>query len=318
MPVAHSLQGKLVVAVASSALFDLTESDRVFREQGEEAYRGHQRERETDVLDLGVAFPFIRRLLSLNGTDPADQPVEVVLLSRNDPDTGARVFHSIAAHGLNIERAVFTKGKAPWRYVESFGASLFLSANPSDVREAMALGIPAGQVLSHGAVLDDISDPDLRIAFDFDGVLADDSSEKIYKSGGLEAFRASEEVHRAEPLDAGPLLGLFRELGAIQVLERLRKRKDPLYQPRLRIAIATARGAPAHQRVVVSLRSWGLNVDEAFFLGGVAKESVLGTFKPHLFFDDQLAHAEPTSRILPSVHVPFGIANQVQDKIRPD
>ncbi|MEK7391308.1 MAG: 5'-nucleotidase [Fibrobacterota bacterium] len=307
---AHSLQGKLVVAVASSALFDLTDSDRVFREGGEEAYRAFQREREDDALAPGVAFPFIRRLLSLNGQDLSDRPVEVVLLSRNDPDTGARVFNSIAAHGLDIERAVFTKGKAPWRYVESFGASLFLSANPSDVREAVALGIPAGQVLSHGAVEDDISDPGLRIAFDFDGVLADDSSEKVYKKGGLEAFRASEEAHRTEPLDAGPLLGLFRELGGIQSLEAVRKRQNPSYEPRLRIAIATARGAPAHQRVVVSLRSWGLNVDEAFFLGGVAKQSVLGTFKPHLFFDDQLAHAEPTSRILPSVHVPFGIANQ--------
>jgi 5'-nucleotidase len=307
---AHSLQGKLVVAVSSSALFDLSESDRVFREQGEEAYRAHQRDRESDVLEPGVAFPFIRRLLSLNGQELSDRPVEVVLLSRNDPDTGSRVFHSIAAHGLDIERAVFTKGQAPWRYVESFGASLFLSANPSDVREAIALGLPAGQVLPQGVVLDDPSDPGLRIAFDFDGVLADDSAEKIYKSAGLEAFRASEEAKRGEPLDAGPLLRLFRELGAIQDLEKRRRLADPAYLPRLRIALATARGAPAHQRVVASLRAWGLSVDEAFFLGGVAKLAVLATFKPHLFFDDQLAHAEPTSRILPSVHVPFGVANQ--------
>ncbi len=307
---AHSLEGKLVVAVASSALFDLTDSDRVFRDQGEEAYRSYQRERENDVLVPGVAFPFIRRLLSLNGHDPSDQPVEVVLLSRNDPDTGARVFHSIASHHLGIERAVFTKGKAPWRYVESFGASLFLSANPSDVREALALGIPAGQVLSYGAVVDDASDPGLRIAFDFDGVLADDSSERIFQASGIEAFRENEEEHRLQPLDAGPLLRLFRDLGGIQAIEARRKKADPAYVPRLRIAIATARGAPAHQRVVVSLRSWGLTVDEAFFLGGVAKQSVLATFKPHLFFDDQLAHAEPTSHILPSVHIPFGVANQ--------
>lgn len=304
----YDLRGKLVVAVASSALFDLTESDKVFREQGEEAYRAHQREREGQTLQPGAAFPFIRRLLSLN-LGPQDHPVEVVLLSRNDPDTGSRVFRSIASHALGIERAVFTKGKAPWPYVESFGASLFLSAHPRDVREAVDLGIPAGRVLQGDAYIDDPSDAGLRIAFDFDGVLADDSAEKIYKEGGLEAFRESELANESRPLEAGPLLGLFRELGRIQALEAHRSRTLPDYQPKLRIAIATARGAPAHQRVVESLRCWGMNVDEAFFLGGVEKTRVLGTYRPHLFFDDQLAHAEPTSHLLPSVHVPFGVAN---------
>ena len=305
----YDLKGKLVVAIASSALFDLTESDRVFREEGEEAYRIHQREREDVLLEPGVAFSFIHRLLSLNQSGD-DRPVEVILLSRNDPDTGSRVFRSIATHGLDIERAVFTKGRAPWHYVESFGASLFLSAHPNDVREALSLGIPAGQVLSNRGVEDDPDDPGLRVAFDFDGVLADDASERVYKEGGLEAFRVEEEKKRDLPLDPGPLLGLFRELGRIQALEVERVRRDGSYRPRLRIAIATARGAPAHQRVVTSLRSWGLSVDEAFFMGGVEKSKVLGTFRPHLFFDDQLAHAGPASLLLPSVHVPFGVANR--------
>lgn len=306
----YDLEGKLVVAVASSALFDLTESDKVFREAGEDAYRAHQREREDIQLPEGAAFAFIRRLLSLNVSD-SDHPVEVVLLSRNDPDTGARVFRSIASRGLGIERAVFTKGRPPWRYVESFGASLFLSAHPRDVREAVDLGVPAGQVLTGSGYLDDPDDRGLRVAFDFDGVLADDSAEKVYKEGGLEAFRRSELAMEGTPLHPGPLLRLFRELGRIQVIEAARRKRDPSYEPMLRIAIATARGAPAHQRVVESLRSWGLGVDEAFFLGGVDKARVLGTFRPHLFFDDQLAHAEPTSHLLPSVHVPFGIANRI-------
>lgn len=303
----YSLQDKLVVAVASSALFDLTESDRVFREQGEDAYRAHQREREDQVLAPGVAFPFLRRLLSLNGSG-SDRPVEVILLSRNDPDTGSRVFHSIEKHGLDIERAVFTKGAPPWRYVESFGASLFLTAHPGDVREALRMGIPAGQVLS-SAARDDRDDPGLRIAFDFDGVLADDASEIVYQKEGLEGFRREEESKRNVALDPGPLLRLFRDLGRIQSLERARAKADPAYVVRLRIAIATARGAPAHQRVVASLREWGLSVDEAFFLGGVEKSRVLGTFRPHIFFDDQLAHLAPASLVLPAVHVPFGVAN---------
>jgi 5'-nucleotidase len=301
-------EGKLVVAIASSALFDLTESDKIFRERGEEAYRAYQREREDSVLEPGVALSFIRRLLSLNGE--GERPVEVVLLSRNDPDTGTRVFRSIAAHGLDIQRAVFTKGRPPWRYVESFGASLFLSAHPGDVREALELGVPAGQVLSNRGTEDDPGDPGLRVAFDFDGVLADDASERVFKEGGLDAFHREEELRGDQPLDPGPLLGLLRQLGRIQELEALRSRSDPSYVARLRIAIATARGARAHQRVVASLRSWGLSVDEAFFLAGMEKSKVLGTFRPHLFFDDQLSHLEPASQLLPAVHVPFGIANR--------
>lgn len=306
---AYSLEGKLVVAVASSALFDLAESDRVFREQGEEAYRRFQRERERECLPPGVAFPFLRRLLALNGADESDRPVEVVLLSRNDPDTGARVFNSAHALGIDLERAVFTSGAAPWGYAESFGACLFLSANPSDVREALRNGLPAGQVLENAALRDDPDDHELRVAFDFDGVLADDASERVYQAEGLPAFRASEEKFGGLALEAGPLKRLLVELGKIQALEKSRKERDSSYRPRLKTAIATARSAPSHQRVVTTLREWGLRVDQAFFLGGVEKIRVLERYRPHIFFDDQLAHAQPASRILPAVHVPFGVAN---------
>jgi 5'-nucleotidase len=304
-----SLDGKLVVAVASSALFDLTESDRVFREQGEDAYRRFQRERETESLKPGVAFPFLRRLLALNGRDSADRPVEIVLLSRNDPDTGTRAFNSARFLGIELERAVFTSGAPPWGYAESFGACLFLSANPSDVREALRNGLPAGQVLENGASHDDPDDPELRVAFDFDGVLADDASEKVYQEGGLNAFHAVEDRLRGSALEAGPLQRLLVELGKIQAIEKARKERDASYRPRLKTAIATARSAPAHQRVVTTLREWGLRVDQAFFLGGIEKTKVLERYRPHIFFDDQLAHARPASRVLPAVHVPFGVAN---------
>lgn len=305
----YSLEGKLVVGVASSALFDLTESDRVFREQGEDAYRRFQRERENECLPPGVAFPFLRRLLALNGESEADRPVEIVLLSRNDPDTGTRAFNSARALGIELERAVFTSGAPPWSYAECFGACLFLSANPSDVREALRNGLPAGQVLENGTSHDDPDDPELRVAFDFDGVLADDASERVYQEGGLDAFRAVEEKFGGLALDAGPLKRLLVELGKIQAIEKARKERDPSYRPRLKTAIATARSAPAHQRVVTTLREWGLRVDQAFFLGGVEKARVLERYRPHIFFDDQLAHLRPASLVLPAVHVPFGAAN---------
>lgn len=306
MPV--TLNDRLVVAVASSALFDLADSDRVFREQGEEPYRQYQREHENDVLGAGVAFPLIRRLLALNGTSPAEQFVEVVLLSRNDPDTGLRVFNSIERHGLAISRAAFVKGRDPTQYMSAFNASLFLSANPEDVRRAVARGLPGGQVFPT-AFVDDEKELELRIAFDFDGIIADDSAEAVFKSDGLDRFHSSEREHALEPLRAGPLQRFFAEVAGVQAKERSRQARDPSYQPRLRIAIVTARNAPAHTRVITTLREWGIQVDEAFFLGGLEKAEILRTFRPHIFFDDQLTHIEGASQATPSVHVPFGVAN---------
>ncbi len=308
MPI--TLTDRLVVAVASSALFDLEDSDRVFREHGEEAYRQYQRDHESDVLAPGVAFPLVRRLLALNGADPGDQVVEIVLLSRNDPDTGLRVFNAIEHHGLAISRAAFVKGRNPHLYLPAFNASLFLSAHAEDVRRAVAAGLPAGQVFPTRFV-DDEAETELRIAFDFDGIIADDSAEAIFKTGGLASFHASERERALEPMAVGPLQRFFAEVAGVQAKERARQCRDPGYQPRLRVAIVTARNAPAHKRVITTLRQWGIQVDEAFFLGGVEKAEILRTFRPHIFFDDQLTHVTGASEVTPSVHVPFGVANAV-------
>lgn len=305
MPV--TLADRLVVAVASSALFDLEASHRVFDEQKEEAYRKYQREHEDDPLAPGVAFPLIRRLLDLNGATDDEKLVEVVLLSRNDPDTGLRVFNSIEHHGLAISRAAFVKGRDPYPYMPAFNASLFLSANADDVRRAVADGLPAGQVFKTEFVDDD--EPELRIAFDFDGILADDSAQAIFDADGLDIFHSSEREHAQEPLAAGPLKPFFAEVAGLQARELSRRERDPAYQPRLRVAIVTARDAPAHTRVITTLREWGIQVDEAFFLGGLDKAGILRVFRPHIFFDDQLSHVEGASSATPCVHVPFGVAN---------
>jgi 5'-nucleotidase len=306
MPV--SLTDRLVVAVASSALFDLDESDRVFNELGEDAYRQYQREHESDVLRPGVAFPLIRRLLSLNGTDEAEQFVEVVLLSRNDADTGLRVFNSIEQHQLPISRAAFVKGRNPHVYMDAFNACLFLSADAEDVRSALAMGLPAGQVFPT-AFVDDQEEPELRIAFDFDGIIADDSAEAIFKKHGIEGFRSSERELATQPHAAGPLQRFFGEISKLQQKDRARRENDSGYQPRLRVAIVTARNAPAHTRVITTLRDWGIQVDEAFFLGGIDKAEILRVFRPHIFFDDQLQHVQGGAQVAPCVHVPFGVAN---------
>lgn len=289
---APSLENLLVIGVASSALFDLTESDTVFVTKGEQAYRAYQEAHLSEPFAAGVAFPFIRRLLRLNDIGPL---VEVIVLSRNSPDTGLRILRSAAHHGLTMTRAIFTQGRAPHEFMPALNMSLFLSANENDVRRATQAGLPAGQVLKSSFQDDD--DPALRIAFDFDGVLADDASERIYQTGGLDQFQQHEATNVVTPLDPGPLRNFLAGVNRIQ-----RQAED-----RIRVSVVTARSAPAHERAVNSLKAWGLTVNDAFFLGGLRKGPILDVLRPHIFFDDQRGHLIET---VPCVHVPFGVANE--------
>lgn len=305
----YPIDSKLVVAVASSALFDLAESDQIFRERGLSQYREHQRAHEKTPLVPGVAFPFVRRLLSLNSGAP-DDAVEIVLLSRNDPDTGLRVFNSIQHHGLDITRGAFLNGKAPHLYMEAFNASLFLSANQFNVKAAIADSLPAGLVLG-SPFEDNLNDKELRVAFDFDSVIADDEAEVVFHTTGLSAFHAAEVANADIPHRPGPLLRLFQGLTALQ--SRVADVADPGLYPSVRVAVITARNAPSHRRVVTTLRKWNLQPDETFFLGGIEKARILKTFKPHMFFDDQASHLEAGSQYGAMVHVPFGIKNPPSD-----
>lgn len=309
---AYELSEKLVVGVASSALFDLKESDEVFRSQGEAAYREYQEKNIDNTLNGGVAFPFIKRLLSLNDLSDEQSLVEVIVLSRNDPETGLRVMNSINAHNLNITRAIFRQGRSPYEFMGALGMSLFLSADGTDVRKALDLGFAAGQVFGSPAI--DPHGRDLRIAFDFDGVLGDDSSERIMQENGLPAFHDNETRNAGVPLPEGRLTNFLRGINKIQDIEEELVEQDETYNRRVHVAIVTARNAPSHKRVIKTLQSSGLRVNDAFFLGGIEKAGVLRVLKPHIYFDDQRNHLEPAADHVPSVHVPFGIANIQMEK----
>lgn len=305
----YPIEKKLVVAVSSRAVFDLEEANQVYDSKGIEAYGKYQRERLEVPLGKGVAFPFIRRLLRLNELYPDQEPVEVVVLSRNSPDTGQRFFRSCKQYGLNISRGAFLSGKSPHSYVGAFNASLFLSAHMPDVLSATKAGLPAGLVLPTSAI-DDDSDHELRIAFDFDGVLTDDAAEKVYHGSSLDLFHKHEVEKSQTPHDAGPLKDLFTKIGFFQKLEAKRADSEQGYQPALRVVIVTARNAPANERVVTTLNEWGFAATELFLMGGIEKKRVLDVLKPHIFFDDQLVHLEPAAKTVPSVLVPFGIRNR--------
>lgn len=305
---------KLVVAVSSSALFDMKEEGEVFTREGIVAYRRLQRERVNLPMSAGVAFPFVRRLLKLNDVFLDEQPIEVVVLSRNDPDTCRRAMRSIEHFELSITRGAFLNGSPPYPYIPAFNASLFISANKADVADALAQGHPAGLV-STSAIVDGSTDNCLRIAFDFDGVLADDESEAVYRTNhDVHEFNSHEVANKDRPHNPGPLKKLLDGIARLQRIEQAKVLEDKAYAPAIEIAIVTARGAPADERLATTLAAWNVTPDKTFLLGGMAKSRILGAFRPAIFFDDQLGHVEDASTVAPSVHVPFGISNQGESK----
>ncbi|MDR2586527.1 MAG: 5'-nucleotidase [Prevotellaceae bacterium] len=302
----YPIDQKLVIAIASSALFDLSDSHKVFMEQGVEEYRKYQELHIDVTLAKGVAFAFIKKLLSLNEIFKDEQPIEVVLLSRNSPETGLRVFRSIQHYGLDITRAGFFSGRAPYKYLPAYNATLFLSANEQDVRAACNCGFAAGRVLE--SKMEENEGDELRIAFDFDGVVANDDAERVFQEEGIEAFYSTEQSNAQTPLQPGLLADLFSKIAALQHLEQIRKENHPHYKRVINTAIVTARNAPAHERLVNTLKNWGVDVDEVFFLGGIDKFRILNIMRPHIFFDDQLGHLSHLTNML-AVHIPLGIKN---------
>ena len=306
----YPIDKKLVVGISSSVLFDLELEDEIFLKEGLIKYKTFQIDNKDVILEKGRAFPFIRRFLNINNVYSSEQPVEVVLLSRNSPETGIRIFNSIKAHGLNISRAAFTSGEPPFKYMPAFNISLFLSANREDVVNAINMNYPAGVVLPT-TIVDKEDDVELRVAFDFDGVIADDEAEKNYRnSGQLEIFQKEEEINAEIPLSPGILADFFRKLSFFQQLEAKKALKDSNYKKILQTAIITARNAPAHERAINTLKSWKVEVDKMFLLGGVEKRRILEILEPHIFFDDQREHLDESLKNIPLVHIPFGIANE--------
>ena len=289
---AVTLQDKLVVAISSRALFDFEEENRIFDTQDSLEYMRLQQERLHVPAKPGVAFALVRKLLAFNAGGV--QRVEVVMLSRNDPVTALRVFRSAQNEGLPVERGVFTQGRDPFRYLRPLGAHLFLSANENDVGQALQLGFPAARVLTESVAAGNNYPDELRIAFDGDAVLFSDESERIYQQGGLEAFVSHEAANAALPMSDGP----FKPL--LAALHQLQHQGDAAGM-KLRIALVTARSAPAHERAINTLMKWNLAVDEAMFLGGLEKGPFLREFEPDFFFDDQTGHASSAA-----LHVPAG------------
>ena len=304
---------ELVVAISSRALFDLEEEHRLFEEKGYSAFRDFQLAHKKDVLKPGVAFPFVRRLLSLNERFAPYRPLRVVVLSRNSPETAQRFFYSCRHYELPILAGTFTSGHSTFPYIRPFNVSLFLSANRENVKRAIEAGLPAGLVLPGHKEIEDDTDSSLRIAFDFDGVIAGDESERAFQQGGLAAFHEWEEHNAERPHQAGPLRGLFEKLSSLQRLDYdLHGRNDPYFHPALRISIVTSRGAPSEERLIKTLKTFGMSAAELVLLDGLNKRPVLEAIRPHIFFDDQLRHLEDTASVVPSVLIPFGIHNETK------
>jgi len=303
----YTVEGKLVVAISSRALFDFEEENRVFDAQGERAYIDLQYSRMNVPAKEGVAFRLVKKLLAFNSLDA--QLVEVVILSKNDPVSGLRIFRSAERAGLKLERGVFTRGRSPYRYLDALKANLFLSANEHDVMAALDARFPAARVLPESAQAGGRHAEEVRIAFDGDAVLFSDEAERVFQRDGLDAFTRHETTHALKPLPPGP----FKPL--LEALHRLQAASGTGVPMRVRTALVTARSAPAHERAVRTLMDWNISVDEALFLGGLDKGEFLKAFQPDFYFDDQRGHVASASQHVATGHVPFGIANK--DKVTP-
>jgi 5'-nucleotidase len=292
------LAGQLVVAISSRALFDFEEENRVFEASDDRAYMQLQLQRVDTPAHPGVAFSLVNKLLAFNADEPR---VEVVILSRNDPVSGMRVFRSAQHYGLPVQRGVFTRGEPPWRYLRPLAANLFLSTNEADVRSALDAGVPAARVYPHSKHASDAHPQELRIAFDGDAVLFSDEAERVFQRDGLAAFQRHEHRHSGTPLAPGPFKPLLEALHRLQ--------RAPARGMRVRTALVTARSAPAHERAIRTLMDWRIEVDQAMFLGGLPKGEFLREFEPDFFFDDQTRHVESAAGHVPAGHVASGVAN---------
>jgi 5'-nucleotidase len=296
-----TLDGQLVVAISSRALFDFEEENELFEARDDHAYMALQQQRLEQPAKPGAAFSLVHKLLAFNRAGSAPR-VEVVVLSRNDPVSGMRVFRSAQHYGLGIQRGVFTRGASPWRYLRPLKAQLFLSANEEDVRSALAAGVAAARVYPQSARASADHPQELRIAFDGDAVLFSDEAEQVYQRDGLDAFQAHERERVLTPLPPGPFKPVLEALQALQ--------RSPAPGMRVRTALVTARSAPAHERAIRTLMNWHVEVDEAMFLGGLAKGEFLREFAPDFFFDDQAGHIESAAVHVPAGHVSTGVTNR--------
>lgn len=301
------LENAVVIAVSSRALFDFEEENGLLNAEDDSGYIDLQLKRLDKPAKQGAAFPLIQKLLRINEnteSNSSDQKVEVVLLSRNDPISGLRVFKSAQAHSLKIERGFFTRGREPYGYLKPLRAKLFLSANQDDVRAALDAGLPAARVIPR-LPGEDAHPDEIRIAFDGDGVLFSDEAERVYAEAGLDAFQAHESKKIETPLPAGPLWPL------LEALHKLKSMQSKTARVRIRIGLFTARSAPAHERAIRTLISRQIRIDEAAFLGGLPKEPYLAEFKPDIFFDDQVGHISGAASVTSVGHVPYGVRNQL-------
>jgi 5'-nucleotidase len=300
---AVTLDDQLVVAISSRALFDFEEENRLFETGDEQGYMRLQLDRLEQPAAPGVAFSLVKKLLAFN--TPEAHRVEVVMLSRNDPVSGMRIFRSAQSTGIPMQRGVFTQGREPFGYLRPLGAHLFLSANENDVRQALEMGFPAARVLTESVQASNSHPTEVRIAFDGDAVLFSDEAEQVFQSQGLDAFQRHESSKASHPLPEGP----FKPL--LMALHRLQQAGTP--RMRIRTALVTARSAPAHERAIRTLMDWHITVDEAMFLGGLEKTGFLREFEPDFFFDDQTGHVQKAARHVPSGHVSSGVTNKAQN-----
>ncbi|XP_077092771.1 5'-nucleotidase, cytosolic IB a [Siphateles boraxobius] len=303
----------VTIAVSSRTLFNMVKERKVFEEEGLERYVAHQLELEDQLFTPGVSFPFVKALMNVNARlrelyPDSEELFDIVLMTNNHAQVGVRLINSINHYDLNIERFCMTGGESPIGYLKAYMTNLYLSKDSEKVQEAIEEGIAAATMFTCDSE-NELSDTQLRVAFDGDAVLFSDESEIIVKEHGLDNFFKHEKEFENKPLAQGPLKCFLEALGKLQ---RKFYAKDQRINCPIRTYLVTARSAAsAGARVLKTLRSWGLEVDEALFLAGAPKGPILHKIRPHIFFDDQMFHIEGAQELgTIAAHVPYGIGQK--------
>ncbi|XP_003962623.2 cytosolic 5'-nucleotidase 1A-like [Takifugu rubripes] len=307
-------ENAITIAVSSRVLFNMEKEQDIYERQGMEEYIKHQVEHESQPFCPGPAFSFVKALEAVNTrlreiNPDSEELFDVVLMTNNHANVGLRLINTINHYKLFIERFCMTGGNSPVGYLKAYHTNLYLSADPVKVREALEEGIAAATMFTPEKMTE-VSETQLRVAFDGDAVLFSDESERIFKAHGLDKFFEHEKAHENKPLDHGPLKGFLEALGKLQ--KRFYDKGQRLDCP-IRTYLVTARSAASSgTRALKTLRSWGLEIDEALFLAGAPKGPMLEKIRPHIFFDDQMFHVERAAEMgTVACHVPYGIAQRV-------
>ncbi|XP_078256251.1 cytosolic 5'-nucleotidase 1A-like [Rhinoraja longicauda] len=299
----NKLPHAITIAVSSRTLFNMAEERAIYETDGLESYVKFQQEHENEPLKKGLAFALMKALETVNSRlhelyPGTDEMFDVVLMTNNHAQVGVRLINSINHYGLSIERFCLTGGTSPISYLKAYHTNLYLSSDPVKVAKALSEGIAAA-TLCHLDKDAQLSEQQLRVAFDGDSFVSQEPNEKSSKNYMLADSLCDYEPKPTPQMQQtgrggatepgkGLLVGFLEAIGKIQ--KKFYAKNQRMDCP-IRVYLIIKKGGSAvGLKALKTIRSWGLDVDEAFILSGLSATVLLNKICPHIYLDEQSLH----------------------------